>query len=83
MCTYCELKQDVLNTWINELPVIGSFREGHTLFECKLNRYVDYDENDHIGELILEEAVDLSDGTYTVQQKIVPIKYCPFCGEKL
>ena len=83
MCKYCELKRDVLNTWTNEVQNIYTLREGNVSYECNLNRYVDYDEDIHNGELILEEGVRLSDGLHTVQQKIIPIKYCPFCGEKL
>ena len=83
MCKYCELKPGVPGEWTNENQDIDCLEEGHTLFVATLNRYVLDDEDYHQGELILSQEVSLSDGLHTVQQKIIPINYCPFCGEKL
>ncbi len=83
MCKYCKLKPGIPGEWTNEVELIGRLKEGRTSFEVNMNRYVLDDEDYHNGELILEQCVKLSDGIHTVQQKIITIKYCPFCGEKL
>lgn len=83
MCKYCELKPGVPGEWTNEVQNIDCLEEGHTLFVADLNRYVLDDEDYHKGELILSHSVRLPDGLHDVQQKFIPIKYCPFCGEKL
>lgn len=82
MCKYCELKSTgIPGEWSNESQIIGTIKEGRIRFIAMLNRYVteDYKEN----RLILSHEVMLSDGMHDVQQKHIPIKYCPFCGEKL
>lgn len=85
MCKYCEMVHDVLNAYMNEVQEIDSFRDGSMLHRLSLNRYADYDEDEseHINELILSHDVVLSDGLHTIQEIHIPIKYCPFCGEKL
>ena len=84
MCEYCEMVQDVRDTWHNNNQTIGEIREGNLAYICKLWRYVDYDKGVHTGELVLEEVITVGEvEEYDVQQKIIPIKYCPFCGEKL
>jgi hypothetical protein len=84
MCTYCKLEQGVTpEERLNNVPTIGELRDGHASFKLMLNRYIDDDADTRICELIIEQAIELSDGEYTVQEKHIPIKYCPFCGEEL
>lgn len=85
MCKYCELKPGVPGEWTNENQDIECLEDGHTLFVANLNRYVtDGDDGHHIGELILSHQIRLPGGyVEDIQQKFIPIKYCPFCGEKL
>jgi hypothetical protein len=83
MCKYCKMKPGIPGEWTNESRDIGSIKEGRILFVAMLNRYVTEDDDYHLGELILSHEVMLSDGMHDVQQKHIPIKYCPFCGEKL
>lgn len=83
MCRYCKVKQCTPGEWSNDVQTIGLLKEGHTSFMVMLHRYVLDDDDYHKGELILSHEVMLSDGLHDVQQKHIPIKYCPFCGEKL
>lgn len=84
MCKFCKLEQGVPGERYNEIPTVGVLKDGHTIVELKLWRYID--EDDYKGRtraLLMEQSVKLSDGLHTVMQKKIDIKYCPFCGEKL
>lgn len=83
MCKYCKLEPGVPGERLNGVQRIGDITDGCTSFNLMLNRYIDDDAGTRICELIIEEAIELSDGEHTVQEKYIPIKYCPFCGEEL
>lgn len=83
MCKYCKMNPGVPGEWTNEAQTIGCVKDGSTVFTAMLNRYVDEGSDYRANELVLDQSVRMSDGLHTVQQKIIHIKYCPFCGEKL
>ena len=44
---------------------------------------LDEEADIHRASLILDLEVKLGDGEYTLKNKEVNIKYCPFCGKEL
>jgi hypothetical protein len=84
MCRYCKFTDvDERNgERSNGLKSIGKIREGHYVLELYINRYQD-NNGRVLNQLILDSAVDMSLGLFTVAEKCFDIKYCPFCGEKL
>lgn len=91
MCKYCRVKvvqedKTFVEKSNNVVPIMN-IGEGHNWFEVQINRYIL--ESDHEGEsvrkneLILEQAIEINDSLYSVQEKHITIKYCPFCGEEL
>ena len=84
MCKYCELEEIVeTGEKLNGNVSIMSLKDGCQLFELSLNRYIDQDAGIHTKELIIDMSVYVNDLPYTVKDKHIKIKYCPFCGEKL
>ena len=91
MCKYCKYRdvteyddggfeKDNLN------PRIMRVKDGHQIFELSLNRYSVEDEEHCHHELIFEVAAKdphYNGYNYTILDKHIDIKYCPFCGEKL
>lgn len=84
MCKYCELEFIVetgekLN---NNMPIM-TITDGSRVIDLSFNRYIDEENDVYHNELIIDNAVMLDNGAYTVNDKHIEIKYCPFCGEKL
>ena len=85
MCKYCKLKtlNEVIGEKSNNAKTIGVLKDGSQFVEVCLNRYIV--ENDDVKNtyLALALGVNCTYGSFTVNEKIIPIKYCPFCGEEL
>lgn len=84
MCKYCKFTHvnEDNGEMSNGGKRIARIRNGSYIVDLLINRYRvgdDYREN----RLILDNAVDLSDGLHTVGDRHIEIKYCPFCGEEL
>ena len=85
MCKYCELKtvNEKLGEKINDSAALGQIYDGSQAFEAYLWRYVVEFNGTNESYIELELAVDINDKLMTVKNTIIPITYCPFCGEKL
>ena len=84
MCNYCKLNPTgVEGEKTNDNEFIDYIKEGRYLTELSIYRYADDDDQRYLSELILSNNVVLRDGTHTVEEKHIKIKYCPFCGEEL
>ena len=84
MCKYCKLKEaGVPGEKSNNVMEIMKLKDGSHTLELKFNRYAIEEEDVHNNELIIDMSVDIRNGSYTVKEKHIDIKYCPFCGEKL
>lgn len=84
-CKYCKtvtVNED-LGERTNGCNKVISLIDGSTVLELQLNRYIVESQDKHDGELILEHAVKIDGSVFTVKQKSIKIKYCPFCGEEL
>lgn len=84
MCKYCEFM--TVNEKSGEKSAyrqITQVKDGHQIFALYLNRYIVEKDNVHDADLIVEIAAELRDGMYTIKEEVIPIKYCPFCGEEL
>lgn len=84
MCKYCKLVTDEdTGERLNNNRKFGTIRDGSQYIDLSINRYID-DENDiHRSELVMDSGVSIRSQIYTVQELLIPIKYCPFCGEEL
>lgn len=85
MCKFCYVEHinDYNNEKSNGTQVIDSLQDGHHIISVSIDRYQDgncYRTN----RLILDYDVTDHDGSmYSIGQKLIDIKYCPFCGEEL
>ena len=82
MCKYCKFTYIDLDEKSNDVKRIKRIRYGKYVTDVSINRY-QCDDNPTINELIIDDAVELRDGLYTVNETHIKINYCPFCGEKL
>lgn len=91
MCKYCKYRDiteydDGGFEKCNHNPRIMKVKDGHQIFELSLNRYTVDEEDGCNHELIFEIAARdpyNKKYVYTILEKHIDIKYCPFCGEKL
>lgn len=84
MCKYCKLSEANDNEkWCDN--VIGETKDGSIRFSISINRYILKSENSNRAVIMMSEDVTPSyEKSYiNVKTKSIPIKYCPFCGEKL
>ena len=84
MCKFCDLT--ILNEEVGELaadPRLARIKDGSQIFDLYLNRYIVEEADIHRASLILDLEVKLGGGEYTLKNKEVNIKYCPFCGKEL
>lgn len=84
MCKYCKLREVNDNEkWCDN--VIGRIKDGSITFSMSINRYILKSENINRAGIMMTEDVTLSyeESCINIKTKTVPIKYCPFCGEKL
>lgn len=84
MCNYCKL--ETLIEEIGERAAhqrIAQVKDGHQISALYLHRYIVEEDNIYRSSLIVEVAVELSDGIHMIKEEEIPIKYCPFCGEEL
>lgn len=84
MCIYCVLKNDEYGREkTNDNGPIISIKDGSRVLELYLDRYVIEAANIHDSELRLNSSFALGEDIFTVEDKTISIKYCPFCGERL
>jgi hypothetical protein len=84
MCKYCKLEQGSPGERLNDIPTIGTIKDGSTIITLGLWRYIDEDNyKNRTRALLIQENVKSTDGLHTVAEKAIEINYCPFCGEKL
>lgn len=85
MCKYCKLK--TLNKEIGEKTnnsiSIARVRDGSQTFDVYLNRYIVEVDNIHRSSLVLDHGITYGNNLFSLNEKYVDIKYCPFCGEEL
>lgn len=85
MCKFCNLM--TLNGEIGERTngcmQIAKIKDGTWEVDVCLNRYVVESEHIHESSLILGTYATIRGTQYSVKEKLVKIKYCPFCGEEL
>ena len=84
MCKFCDLT--ILNEEVGEMaadPRLARIKDGSPLFDLYLSRYIVEEADIHRASLIMDLEVKLGDGEYTLKNKEVNIKYCPFCGKEL
>lgn len=85
MCKYCKVK--TINKEVGEKTTNGDsflkIKDGHQILEVFLDRYIVEDDGIHRQQITLNHSVDMGANVYTLFDKSIPIKYCPFCGEKL
>lgn len=84
MCKYCKLSEVNDNEkWCDN--VIGETKDRSIMFSISINRYTLKSENINRAVIMMSEDVTPSyEKSYiNVKTKSIPIKYCPFCGEKL
>ena len=86
MCKHCKtinLKADGSER-SNECKSITRIKDGSQEIEVYLNRYACDTDNVHMNQLVLDWSINVNNEHFvTVKEKIVKIKYCPFCGEEL
>ena len=85
MCKYCKtinLKENGSER-SNECASITKIKDGIQEFNLYLNRYISEDDNIHNRELVLDYSVNVNSQSINIKEKIIKIKYCPFCGEEL
>lgn len=84
MCKYCKLEDREFEAY-NDVNSIAEVKDGTQSFALYLNRYIDKRKrNSHRKELALELSVNVGNNeSYTIKEKHIKIKYCPFCGEEL
>ena len=84
MCKYCNLEYiEETGEKLNGNVSINEIKDGCHIFELSINRYIDTDCDIHTSELVIDMSVVINDLPYTVKDKYIKIKYCPFCGEEL
>lgn len=84
MCKYCKLEEEgMTGEKFNDSPRIARLKDGCLCLDLMFNRYIIEDEDVHRAELILDMAVEANTSAYTIKEKHIAIRYCPFCGEKL
>lgn len=84
MCKYCKIEEIVeTGEKLNGNVTIANVKDGSQMITVSLNRYIDDDCLIHTSSLVIDIGAILSSGVYTVKDKQIKIKYCPFCGEKL
>ena len=84
MCKFCDLT--ILDEEAGELaagPRLARIKDGSQIFNLYLNRYIVEEADIHRSSLILDLQIELDGGLYTLKNKEVNIKYCPFCGKEL
>lgn len=85
MCKYCKLK--TLNKEVgeksNEVKLITRLVDGCQEFNVYLNRYIIEEDNINRAAMILDLDVRFDGNLFTLKEKQIDIKYCPFCGEEL
>ena len=84
MCKYCKLDYiEETGEKLNGNVTIKEMKDGSQILGLSMNRYIDPDCDIHTSELIIDMSVVINDLAYTVKDKHIKIKYCPFCGEEL
>ena len=83
MCKYCELSTCTDIEQTNNYETIALLKDGSTVLELCLGRYIVPSEKIHRNQLMLSEHVSIGDSLYNIKEKAIKIKYCPFCGEEL
>ena len=85
MCDICKLKtiNDSPMELQNKQQTLATIDGGFILVDICLNRYVSVEDDLGIHELILEVGSNTSSSDMSLASQHIPIKYCPFCGEKL
>lgn len=84
MCKYCELECiEETGEKLNGNVLIKEMKDGSQLFSLFMNRYIDQDSGIHTRNLIIDLSTVINGLPYTVKDKHIKIKYCPFCGEEL
>ena len=84
MCKYCKLEHiEETGEKLNGNVLIKELKDGSHILGLFMNRYIDADSDIYHRELIIDMSVVINDLAYTVKDKHIKIKYCPFCGEEL
>ena len=84
MCKICKKHDLGTGELSNEYAKVGEIKDGSLRLELSMLTYSIEDEGRNDNYLLLQYNVNSSvDGLCTVAEKIIPIKYCPFCGEEL
>ena len=84
MCKYCKLECiEGTGEKLNGNVSINEMKDGSHILGLFINRYIDPDSDIHTSELIIDMSVVINSLAYTVKDKHIKIKYCPFCGEEL
>lgn len=82
MCKYCKMTPDVMEGEMCGLKDIGRVKNGHDVVDLYLYRYYD-GKGGRINALNIDLGIAADKSTvYSVKEKNIAIKYCPFCGEK-
>ena len=82
MCKYCGFGYVTEKEKSNNCPDINVIKDGSQSFVLYFSRY-ESKETRGKGALIMDYTVKVNNSEVVVKEKIIPIKYCPFCGEKL
>ena len=85
MCKYCNFDESISTDYElitnNDILLI---KDGSEIINVTLFRNVSKNRKSRMAELYLGKSMVHKDGgSYPVKEKIIKIKYCPFCGEKL
>lgn len=83
MCKYCEWTEETSTERYVDIT-IGEINDGADTYSLELSRYETFTgEPTKRNSLYLYHVIDTGRFDAIVQQKEIPIQYCPFCGEKL
>ena len=85
MCKYCEFDESIStnheSVTNNDIMLI---KDGSELIHVTIFRSVSKKGKSRTAELYLgKSAIHRDGGEYPIKEKVLKIKYCPFCGEKL
>ena len=84
MCEFCKMDIDVFNREETCNKTICEIVNGNQIFGAQIQRTRIKDESYYYNELFFDYNVSLGEGEtpYQIKSCVIPIKYCPFCGEK-
>lgn len=83
MCKFCKFRDFYEYSGEKDtLKSILRINDGAQAIDVLLSRYAT-PEGKRNAYLALELNIKMNGGEYTVKEKDIAIKYCPFCGEEL